>query len=396
MELDTESFLNLSEIWENYTDAADTIITDDSEVQIIKYVVGGFVYFVFMIVILIGNLFVIGAYCRDKNVRRNITNVYIVNLAIADFTVGIVTAINFEYYVLGDWSFGKWFCMFTYAIDFASTDMSVVAIIAISVDRFKMVHCIFTHRTKQSRRKIAIFFLCVWILCLTGHLLLAYLYSFSTDFVYLTDGECNLEYRHSKPLLVSLFVIEFVIPAVCITLLNLKVYAHLAHHRGEIETIRSRRASFARMALRARPSERRTSESLLQINSVRRCNGHEIPVNGHLMMRSESPTLPEPRFERNSNQLSMYRGSRNVQMDRHPKAARLLTLVLIAYVITWLPYYIFDCVSIFSTGEPDGYVSKIMIFILWSNSAINPVIYAFNNVYFRRNFQHFLCIKRIR
>ena len=338
------------------TEPPDGALSDDA--SMIIWVVGFFILIPSMILAFLGNAWVFTAYARDPKVRKNTTNVYILNLAIADFIVGIVMLINLPCYIKQKWLYGKYFCIFVWALDFIWTDVSVITIMAISLDRYRFVKNTLSHRAKQSRKTIAVAFAMVWLIIGAAHLTLAFCYSTSTNYQYFHKQECNLEYRRNKPLGITLAAIEFIGPAICICILNVKAFVHL-RRRGSRIKLRRFDSNGAKLP------QGRTSDLSIDTTIV---SGRGSHVSDDAEMRMHCAYTKIARRE------------------RHNRAAQLLSLLLITFLLTWLPYFVYDCYIIFSGTHPDEDVSSLLTIILWSNSAINPFLYACNNIHFRRKF----------
>ena len=70
-----------------------------------------------------------------------------------------------------------------------------------------------------------------------------------------------------------------------------------------------------------------------------------------------------------------------------------LSLVLLCYFICWVPYHIIFDISYF--WRADFITTPIILFGFWMsymNSAINPLVYAYSNRYFRDAFKKMIKI----
>ena len=64
---------------------------------------------------------------------------------------------------------------------------------------------------------------------------------------------------------------------------------------------------------------------------------------------------------------------------RERKAAKTLGIAVAAFLLSWLPYFIDSFIDAFL-----GYVYEILVWIVYYNSAMNPLIYAFFYPWFRK------------
>ncbi|XP_787355.2 octopamine receptor beta-2R-like [Strongylocentrotus purpuratus] len=318
------------------------------DISYVRYVLVSVFFLPCAIVIFVGNTFVLLAYKRDKRIRRNTTNAYILNLAVADLLVGVDMAIHFPIYLTGKCKFGGAFCIVLMALDYTATDMSIMTIIAISVDRYLMVHNSLRHLSRQSHKKVAINCSILWMTCLAAHSTLAFTYSSMTGFLHDENriAACDLGYGKNLVVLIVMFLIEFLVPAICVSALNLTVYFRLKRRTNKLQTRQGRDH---------------------QVSSVSRTTSLE---NDDMQIHGSGS------------------GS------QHQKAARFLALLLIAFTLCWLPFYINGCYTfLYSSGLHNEALTHLVTFVLWMGSAINPFLYAFTNVFFKENFKHFLRCK---
>ncbi|XP_006740808.1 histamine H4 receptor [Leptonychotes weddellii] len=88
--------------------------------------------------IMLGNAVVILAFVVDKKLRHR-SNYFFLNLAIADFFVGMVSIPLYIPHLLFDWDFGNGLCAFWLIVDYLLCTASVYNIVLISYDRYQSV-----------------------------------------------------------------------------------------------------------------------------------------------------------------------------------------------------------------------------------------------------------------
>ncbi|KAM9002902.1 trace amine-associated receptor 7a-like [Sarcophilus harrisii] len=69
---------------------------------------------------------------------------------------------------------------------------------------------------------------------------------------------------------------------------------------------------------------------------------------------------------------------------REKKAAKTLGIAVIAFLISWLPYFIDSIIDAFVGFITPAYIYEILLWFAYYNSAMNPLIYAFFYPWFRR------------
>lgn len=84
------------------------------------------------------------------------------------------------------------------------------------------------------------------------------------------------------------------------------------------------------------------------------------------------------------------------EFKRERKAAFILAVLVSVFICCWLPYNITVVVGISCEYECIPRTVFIVVEnLVWTNSALNPLLYAFTNVHFRRNFLTFLGFGRM-
>ncbi|XP_039732865.1 trace amine-associated receptor 7a-like [Pteropus medius] len=69
---------------------------------------------------------------------------------------------------------------------------------------------------------------------------------------------------------------------------------------------------------------------------------------------------------------------------RERKAARTLGIAVIAFLVSWLPYFIDSIIDAFLGFITPTYIFEILLWIAYYNSAMNPLIYALFYPWFRK------------
>ncbi|KAK6182874.1 hypothetical protein SNE40_010460 [Patella caerulea] len=96
-----------------------------------------------------------------------------------------------------------------------------------------------------------------------------------------------------------------------------------------------------------------------------------------------------------ANKVRKQRAHHKLHSKRHErrqdqKAAKTLTAILLAFIITWTPYNIFTIVEAYCTGCINETLYAIGYWLCYINSTINPLCYALCNANFRRAFWRIL------
>ena len=196
-------------------------------------IVVGFIYGFIILFTVVGNAFIIAAYVVDIKIRSRASSMLIVNLAIADFGIGITFIFNFVFLVYDAWPLGEIPCKLWIVLDYTCSYMSVIAIMLISLDRYWMVKKKLEYRSFQTKRRILITAVICWIAVITFYTITAFGYGAltNTNHVDFTD-DCEMEYLYSIPFSAVMIFVEFVIPLICIVYLNIVVYTNVRMRSG--------------------------------------------------------------------------------------------------------------------------------------------------------------------
>lgn len=103
---------------------------------------------------------------------------------------------------------------------------------------------------------------------------------------------------------------------------------------------------------------------------------------------NDEPTKPPIRTTNSSNALGPT--SRLIAQNER-KAARQLGVIMCAFIVCWLPYFIVFLVVAVCPDCINGTLSKITLWLGYINSTLNPVLYPLCNANFRHAFARIMC-----
>ncbi|XP_067877541.1 somatostatin receptor type 1 [Heterodontus francisci] len=269
---------------------------------------------------MLGNAMVIYVILKYAKMKTA-TNIYILNLAVADELFMLSVPFLATSAVLHHWPFGSLMCRIVLSVDGLNMFTSVFCLTVLSVDRYiAVVHPIraASYRRPTVAKSINIL---VWVLSLLVILPIAIF----ADAVPTEDGVviCNLlwpEASWSKAFVIYTFLLGFLVPASAICLCYCLIVVKMRV-----------------VALRAGWLQRRKSEK---------------------------------------------------------KITWMVMLVVAAFAVCWLPFYIIQLVNVF-LRPPDPTITQLFIILSYANSSANPILYAFVSDNFRRSFQRILCCRWI-
>ncbi|KAL7870135.1 hypothetical protein AOLI_G00141230 [Acnodon oligacanthus] len=80
------------------------------------------------------------------------------------------------------------------------------------------------------------------------------------------------------------------------------------------------------------------------------------------------------------------------------KVTRMVSIVVVVFVLCWLPFYMFNVAAVTGTLIPTPVLKSTFDFVVvlgYANSCANPILYAFLSDNFKKSFQNVLCLKRV-
>ncbi|XP_020842740.2 trace amine-associated receptor 7a-like [Phascolarctos cinereus] len=278
-----------------------------------------------VVLAVLGNLLVMISILHFKQLHSP-ANFLIASLACADFLVGAtVMPFSMVRSVESCWYFGESYCKFHSAFEGSFCYSSIFHLCFISIDRYIAVTDPLVYPTK--------FTLLVSGICIVFSWLLAITFSFSLFYTGANDdgleelvsaltcvGGCQIAVNQTWVLIDFLL---FFIPTLVMVILYCKIFLVAKQQARKIESMNSKAESSSE-SYKARVSK------------------------------------------------------------RERKAAKTLGIAVIAFVISWFPYFIESLIDAFLGFITPTYIYEILVWFAYYNSAMNPLIYAFFYPWFRR------------
>ncbi len=327
---------------------------------------------------ILGNVLAIFAFVTDSKIQNNVTNRYILCLSVSDLIIGCVSLpLNNVWLHLGRWPFGEIVCKIWLVVDYAACYLSVMAILLLSYDRFLWVSHPFKYRksqtVKSATNKILITTAFSFIF-FTLPILFWDIWMREKHIDYTMDCEPENSGNVIYGLVFSTF--ETILPAIGICVLNITVYVRI--RKACLLRKHSFRYDQAPKKLK-QPSETRTNEERRYGNRQQRhheeCEG--LNVN-HKQNDNDNRVVQECiSLQQDVHQPKSY-------INGYRKAGRRLAVMVGVFLFCWIPFNICllgnavcnDCIRN-ATWETVNY-------LLWGNSALNPVLYVLTNERYKR------------
>ncbi|XP_074519461.1 somatostatin receptor type 2-like [Halichoeres trimaculatus] len=307
---------NESDLGPNVTEAKEP--TQDKTSSVVMT----FIYFTVCAVGLCGNSLVIYVILRYAKMKT-VTNIYILNLAVADVLCMMSLPFIALQLALVHWPFGEVLCKVIWPIDSLSQFTSIFCLMVMSIDRYlAVVHPI--KSTKWRKPRVAkLINLTVWVVSLLVNLPTMIFSGLNQLPV------CGIMWPepqdvYYKTFMFYTFLVGFLLPLTVICMCYLLI----------IVKVKS-------SGLRVGSSKRKHSER---------------------------------------------------------KVTRMVSIVVVVFVLCWLPFYVFNVASVTSCISPTSALKSTFDFVVvlgYTNSCANPILYAFLSDNFKKSFQNVLSLKKV-
>ncbi|CAL8315520.1 unnamed protein product [Merluccius merluccius] len=328
---------------------------------------------------------VMAAICSTKKLHLP-ANYLICSLAFTDFLVAALVMPPAALYVAaGAWRLGGVACDAWLSVDMTCCTCSILHLCAIALDRYWAVtKATAEYARRKSARRAALMIAAAWLISV--FISLPPLFWRRRTGVTAVTGEerqCTIEHDHVGYTMYSTLG-AFYVPMAVILVLYRRIY----------------RA--ARTLYQKRGSSSRNLRSLGSRSSVGRCQGQPPPpappppppapvvcvsdagpATAVVDTRLSSTPDREPPEGR-----SQQAGAGALRRER--KAAGILGLILGAFVLCWLPFFLKELLVGLRLAQPSPRVSDLLAWLGYANSLVNPLLYTSFNDDFKLAFRKLL------
>ncbi|XP_066906569.1 5-hydroxytryptamine receptor 1 isoform X2 [Halyomorpha halys] len=379
-------------------------------------VVIGALLFAVILVTVVGNILVCVAVCLVRKLRRP-CNYLLVSLAVSDLCVAIlVMPMALLYEILGSWKFGPIMCDVWVSFDVLSCTASILNLCMISVDRYYAITKPLEYGVKRTPKRMIACVSLVWLgaacISLPPLLILGNTHGETHDRpglqclvcqdfayqIYATVGSFYL------PLSVMMFVYYKIFRAARkIVEEERRAQTHLETSHCFLEISKNGSGPESRLAGNS-PSRQQHRTSTTSTNTttnkyqplikdlplVLQCSSSAVGVT-RVSSESQCPMLSRRRRWLPPQPAGPSRKLR-FQLAKERKASTTLGIIMSAFTICWLPFFVLALVRPFLSdpGAIPNSLSSLFLWLGYANSLLNPVIYATLNRDFRRPFQQIL------
>ncbi|XP_040016512.2 5-hydroxytryptamine receptor 1E [Gasterosteus aculeatus] len=319
------------------------------------------------------NAAVIAAICTTKKLHLP-ANYLICSLAVTDLLVALlVMPVSILYITTEMWTLGQVVCELWLSVDMTCCTCSILHLCVIALDRYWAITKAIEYARKRSARRAAVMVGVVWVISVFISMPPLFWRQRPSRGSF---KQCIIEHDHLGYTIYST-VGAFYIPMMIILILYHRIY-------NAAKTLYQKRGS----------SRHLSGRSLGSQNSVDHCRvSHTFCVSD---LSNSDPTLPTdklntaarvPSFETDADGQDE---KNQICTLRERKAARILGLILGAFIICWLPFFLKEVLVGLRVVQPSPLVSDMLTWLGYINSLINPLLYTSFNDDFKLAFKKLL------
>ncbi|XP_059382243.1 5-hydroxytryptamine receptor 4-like [Carassius carassius] len=292
----------------------------------------------------LGNLLVMVALCKDRQLRKKKTNFFIVSLAFADLLVALVVmplaAIELT---TGQWKYGETFCLVRTSLDVLLTSASILHLCCIALDRYYAICCQpLVYNNKMTPVRVSLMLVGCWVIpiFISFPIMQSWntigIESFIEQRKFNSTHNSTCVFMVNRPYALVCSAVAFYVPLVLMVLAYQRIYVTAMGHARRI---------------------------------------------GSLHRAGSAPSSTYP----NHNQ----QGSSRIKNET--KAAKTLAVIMGCFCLCWAPFFITNMVDPFINYSVPWQMWTAWLWLGYINSGLNPFLYAFLNRAFRRAFLMILC-----
>ncbi|XP_070781859.1 5-hydroxytryptamine receptor 1E [Enoplosus armatus] len=316
---------------------------------------------------------VIVAICTTKKLHLP-ANYLICSLAVTDFLVALlVMPISILYITMETWSLGQVICEMWLSMDMTCCTCSILHLCVIALDRYWAITKAIEYARKRSARRAAAMVGMVWVISVLISMPPLFWRQRSSSG---SLQQCIIEHDHLGYTIYSTLG-AFYIPMIIILILYYRIY-------NAAKTLYQKRGSSRHLSSRSMGSQNSVDHWRV---SHTFCVSDLSNSDPALATCKLNATIRVPSFE---TDVDGQDERSQICTSREKKAARILGLILGAFIICWLPFFMKELLVGLQVLQPPQLLSDFLTWLGYINSLINPLLYTSFNDDFKLAFRKLL------
>ncbi|XP_007500813.1 5-hydroxytryptamine receptor 1F [Monodelphis domestica] len=301
-------------------------------------------------------------------------NYLICSLAVTDFLVAVlVMPFSIVYIVKESWLMGQVVCDIWLSVDITCCTCSILHLSAIALDRYRAITDAVEYARKRTPKQAGMMITVVWTISVFISMPPLFWRHQGTS----KEDECIIKHDHIVFTIYSTFG-AFYIPLALILILYYKIYraAKTLYHKRNASRVAKGELNGQILLESGERSTHLVSTPYVQEKSLSDPSTDFDKIQSTIKS-PKSELRPEKSWRR-----------QKISGTRERKAATTLGLILGAFVICWLPFFVKEVVvNICDKCQISEELSNFLAWLGYLNSLINPLIYTIFNEDFKKAFQ---------
>ncbi|XP_019739034.1 5-hydroxytryptamine (serotonin) receptor 1A b [Hippocampus comes] len=380
--------------------------TEDEEVRLSSQVLTSFLLCALILCAIFGNACVVAAVALERSLQ-NVANFLIGSLAVTDLMVSVlVLPMAALYQVLNRWTLGQISCDIFISLDVLCCTSSILHLCAIALDRYWAITEPIDYMKKRTPRRAAILIGVTWLVGFSisvPPMLIMRSQPNSVEEDRKNPKQCKI--RQDPWYTIYSTFGAFYIPLVLMLVLYGRIFkAARFRIRRTVRKSEKKKVADSCSALspalfhKKTPRESQTKSWKRSVEprpapcvngAVKHAEDGEsleiIEVHGSLKDNLPLPNTPSaaPLFQ--SRHEKATEAKRKIALARERKTVKTLGIIMGTFILCWLPFFIVALVMPFCQEScyMPRWLEDVINWLGYSNSLLNPIIYA----YFNKDFQ---------
>ncbi|XP_056272983.1 muscarinic acetylcholine receptor M2-like [Pseudoliparis swirei] len=393
------------------------------------------------LITIIGNILVMLSIKVNRNLQT-VNNYFLFSLACADLIIGVCSMNLYTVYtVIGSWPLGAVVCDLWLAVDYVVSNASVMNLLIISFDRYFCVTKPLSYPARRSTKMAGLMIAAAWVLSFILWAPAILFWQFIVGGRIVPPGECSIQFFSNPAVTFGTAIAAFYLPVAIMIYLYWRISkASRCRMRGdsrktsgtsrgegpshsqeegcerqnncittreaqveakdgkEKEMLHKQNGSGLREEEVADPVDSTagnasTSKDTVVPTSLQKASNGKKKTN-----QTPSPedsavdrqSLATKRLFQVTKQSAVAKWKRKGISYREKKVTRTIMAILVAFVVTWMPYNVMVLINTFCSICIPSSLWTIGYWLCYINSTINPACYALCNATFKNTFKHLL------